>query len=75
MHVCMCVCVYVRRPAAKLTQPVTLKFGVGSSFHLGSEPSQRTTQNVGPRPRPRPCLLLLLSSLDQSARVYLTNVL
>ncbi len=47
--VCMCVCVYVRRPAAGPTQAITLKFGVGSSFHPGSAPSQGATQNVGPQ--------------------------
>ncbi len=47
--VCMCVCVYVRRPAGGPTQPITPKFGVGSSFHPGSAPSQGATQNVGPQ--------------------------
>ncbi len=45
----MCVCVYVRRPAARPTQAITPKFGVGSSFHLGSAPSQGATQNVAPQ--------------------------
>ena len=45
----MYVCVYVRRPAAKPTQPITPKFGVGSSFHPGSAPSQGATQNFGPQ--------------------------
>jgi hypothetical protein len=45
----MCVCMYVRRPAAGHTQPSTLKFGMGSSFHPGSAPSQGATQNVGPQ--------------------------
>ncbi len=49
MKVCVCVCVYVRRPAAGPTQAITPKFGVGSSFHPGSAPSQGATQNVGPR--------------------------
>jgi hypothetical protein len=49
MKVCMYVCVYVRRPAAEPTQAITPKFGVGSSFHPGSAPSQGATQNVGPR--------------------------
>ncbi len=51
MKVCVCVyvCVCVQRPAAGPTQPITPKFGVGSSFHPGSAPSQGTTQNVGPR--------------------------
>jgi hypothetical protein len=49
VYVCMCVCVYVRRPAAGPTQAVTPKFGVGSSFHPGSAPSQGATQNVGPQ--------------------------
>ncbi len=46
MKVCVCVC--VRRPAARPTQPITPKFGMGSSFHLGSAPSQGATQNVDP---------------------------
>ncbi len=75
----MCVCLYVRQPAAGPAQPITPKFGVGSSFHLGSAPSQGATQKVGPlpcpHPRPRPRPLLLLSSLDQSARDYFTIVL
>jgi hypothetical protein len=33
------VCVYVRRPAVGPTQPITLKFGMGSSFQRGSAPS------------------------------------
>ena len=45
MKVCVCVCacvgVYVRRPAARPTQAITLKFGMGSSFHPGSAPSRR----------------------------------
>ena len=41
MKVCMCVCVYVRRPAAGPTQTITQKFGVGSSFHPGLTPSHR----------------------------------
>ena len=52
VYVCMCVCVYVcmyvRRPAAGPTQPITLKFGMGSSFHPGSAPSQGATPNVDP---------------------------
>ncbi len=48
----MCVCVYVRRPAAGPTQPITPKFGMGSSFHPGSAPSQGATQNVDPRGTP-----------------------
>ncbi len=36
----MKVCMYVRRPAAGPTQAITPKFGMGSSFHLGSAPSQ-----------------------------------
>ncbi len=50
---------------------ITPKFGMDSSFHPGSAPSQGVTQNVGPRPRP----LLLLSSLDLSARDYFTIAL
>ena len=46
---CVCVCMYVRRPAAGPTQPITPKFGMGSSFHPGSAPSQGATQNVGPQ--------------------------
>ncbi len=45
----MYVCVYVRRPAAGPTQPISPKFGVGSSFHPGSAPSQGATPNVDPR--------------------------
>jgi hypothetical protein len=48
MKVCMCVCVYVRQPAAGPTLPITPKFGVGSSFHPGSAPSQGPTPNVDP---------------------------
>jgi hypothetical protein len=46
------VCVYVRRPAAVPTQPITPKFGMGSSFHPGSAPSQGATPNVDPRGTP-----------------------
>ena len=42
------VCVYARRPAAGPTQPITPKFGVGSSFHPGSAPSQGATPSVEP---------------------------
>ena len=42
----MCVC--VRRPVAGPTQPITLKFGMGPSFHPGSAPSQGATANVDP---------------------------
>ncbi len=73
VYVCRCVCVYVRRPVAGHTQHITLKFGVVSSFYPGSELSQGATQNVDPPPRPRP--LLLIVSLDQSARDYFTIVL
>ncbi len=38
MYVCVCVC--VQRPAAGPTQAITPKFGVDSSFHPGSAPSQ-----------------------------------
>ncbi len=48
----MCVCVYVRRPAAGPTQAIIPKFGVGSSFHPGSAPSQGATQNIDPRGNP-----------------------
>ena len=48
----VCVCVYVRWPAVGPTQAVTPKFGVGSSFHPGSAPSQGATQNVDPRGTP-----------------------
>jgi hypothetical protein len=55
---------------------------VGSSFQPGSAPSQGATLNVdtGPAHAPPPtatptaCPLLLLSSLDQSARDYFTIV-
>jgi hypothetical protein len=53
------------------THTITPKFGMDSSFHPGSAPSQGVTQNVGPRPRP----LLILSSLDLSARDYFTIAL
>ncbi len=46
---CVCVCVYVRRPAAGPTQAITPKFGVGSSFYPGSAPSQEATKNVSPQ--------------------------
>ncbi len=54
MKVCMyvCVCVYVRRPAAGPTQAITPKFGMGSSFHPGSALSQGATPNVDPRGYP-----------------------
>ncbi len=68
MKVCMYVCVYVRRPAAELTQPITPKFGMGSSFHPGSAPSQGATRNVDPRPPPHPPPRLLPSCVDHSAR-------
>ena len=45
----MCVCVYVRRPAAGPTQAITLKFGVGSSFHPGSAPSPGQPKMLAPR--------------------------
>ena len=51
-YIKMKVCVYVRRPAAGPTQPITLKFGVGFSFHPGSAPSQEATPNVDPRGYP-----------------------
>ncbi len=51
MKVCLCVyvCVHVRRPATGPTQSITLKFGMGSSFHPGSEPSLGATPNLDPR--------------------------
>jgi hypothetical protein len=49
MKVCVYVCVYVRRPAAGPTQAITSKFGMGSSFHPGSAPSQGATLNVNPQ--------------------------
>ncbi len=52
MCVCMYVCMYVRRPAAGPTQPITPKFGMGSSFHPGSAPSQGGTPNAGPQGYP-----------------------
>ncbi len=64
--VCMCVCVSgVRRPIAGPTQPITPIFGMGSSFHPGSAPSQRATQNSDPNPKPA-------GSLDQSAQDFFT---
>ncbi len=48
MKVCVCVCVCVQRPADGPTQPITLKFGMDSSFHPGSAPSQGATPNVDP---------------------------
>ncbi len=71
----MCVRVYIRSPAVGPTQPITPKFGMGSSFHPGLAPSQGATQNAGPRPHPWARQLLLLSSLDQSAWDYFTIVL
>ncbi len=47
MKVCVCVC--VRRPAAGPTQAIAPKFGMDSSFHPGSAPSQGATQTVGPQ--------------------------
>ena len=44
----MCVCVYVWRPAAGPTQAITPKFGMGSSFHPGSAPSQGATPSEKP---------------------------
>ncbi len=46
MKVCVCVC--VRRPAAGAVQAITPIFGMGSSFHPGSAPSQGATPNVDP---------------------------
>ncbi len=47
--VCVCVCVCVcPAPAARPTQAITPKFGMGSSFHPGSAPSQGATSNVDP---------------------------
>jgi hypothetical protein len=73
----MKVCMYVWP-----TQPITPKFGMGSSFHRGSAPSQGATHNFAPQPAPgtptSPPMahpLLPLSSLDQSARDYFTIVL
>ena len=60
MKVCMCVCVYVRRPAAGPTQSITSKFGMGSSFHPCSAPSHGATPNVGPRGVP---LIVTLSEI------------
>jgi hypothetical protein len=64
----MCVCMVAGLPAGPI-QPITPKFGMGSSFHPGSAPSQGAAWNVGPQPcpwpHPMPPLLLLLSSLDQ----------
>ncbi len=48
----VCVCVYVRRPAAGPTQHITPKFGMGSSFHPGLAPSQGATPNVDPQGYP-----------------------
>ncbi len=48
----MKVCVYVQRPAAGPTQPSNLKFGVGSSFHPGSAPSQGQPQMLTHRDTP-----------------------
>ncbi len=67
----MKVCMYIRRPAAGPTQAITPKFGMGSSFHPGLEPSKGATPNVDPWPRP----LSLLISLNQSARDYFTIAL
>jgi hypothetical protein len=44
----MCVCVYVRRPAAEPTQAINPKFGVGSSLHPGSAPNQGGPQMLTP---------------------------
>ena len=44
----MCVCVCVRRPAAGPTQVIAPKFGMDSSFHPGSAPSQGATPSVDP---------------------------
>ncbi len=52
MKVWVCVCVCVRRPAAGPAQAITPKFGMGSSFHPGSAPSQGATPNVGPQRYP-----------------------
>ncbi len=59
-----CVCVYVCLAACFQThKSLHPKFGMGSSFHPGSAPSQGATQNVGPRPCTRPHPLLLLRSI------------
>jgi hypothetical protein len=47
-----CVCVCVRQPAAGPTQAITPKFGMSSSFHPGSAPSQGATLNVDPKGYP-----------------------
>ncbi len=47
---CVCLCMYVRRPAAGPTQAITPKFGVGSSFHPGLKPSQGRPQMLTPGP-------------------------
>ncbi len=61
------------------TQLITPKFGMGSSFHLVSAPSQGATRNVGPAPqlcpRLRPLLLFSSLGLDHSARDYFTILL
>jgi hypothetical protein len=52
----MKMCMYVCQAAGhtKVTQPITPKFGMGSSFHQGLAPSQGATRNVGPGPVHRP---------------------
>jgi hypothetical protein len=45
---CVCVCVCVCMSGGGPTQAVTPKFGMGSSFHPGSAPSQGATPNVDP---------------------------
>ncbi len=72
----MKVCMYVPQPAAGPPHSITPKFGMGSAFHPGSEPSYRASQNVDlqpsarPQPCPRPCPLLLLNSLDQGFSTF-----
>ena len=48
----MKMCMYVCQAAGhtEVTQPITPKFGMGSSFHQGLAPSQGATRNVGPGP-------------------------
>ena len=49
----VCGCVYVcPAAAAGPTQPITLKFGIGSSFDPGSAPIQGATPNVDHRGYP-----------------------
>ncbi len=76
MKVCMYVCMYVCPAACRQTYTTyhpKIWHGFLISPGLGTKPG--ATRNVDPQPRPQPRPLLLLSSLDHSARDSFTIVL